>query len=68
MILRHQNPNLIVSHPRICDRWPAKSLDSPDNYHLSAAIGWLGLGNWQEANEELEMIELESRLVYNAGL
>ena len=21
---------------------------------LAAAIGWLGLGNWREANEELE--------------
>jgi hypothetical protein len=28
----------------------------PDSFHLSAAIGWLGLGNWQEANEELEKI------------
>ena len=33
-----------------------KSLDSPNNHHLSAAIGWLELGNWQEANEELEKI------------
>jgi predicted Zn-dependent protease len=33
-----------------------KSLDPPDASHLSAAVGWLQLGNWQEANEELEKI------------
>jgi tetratricopeptide (TPR) repeat protein len=33
-----------------------KSFPAPDSYHLSAAVGWLGLGNWQEANEELEKI------------
>jgi tetratricopeptide (TPR) repeat protein len=33
-----------------------KPLEPPDSFHLSAAIGWLGLGNWQEANEELEKI------------
>jgi Flp pilus assembly protein TadD len=33
-------------------------LDSPDNHHLRAAQGWLGLGNWREANEELEKISL----------
>ena|SRR5271157_3203916 len=33
-----------------------KFLEPPDSHHLSAAIGWLGLGNWQEANEELEKI------------
>lgn len=31
-------------------------LDSPDIHHLRAAQGWLGLGNWREANEELEKI------------
>ena len=31
-------------------------LDSADRFHLSAAIGWVGLGNWREANEELEKI------------
>ena len=31
-------------------------LEPPDSHHLSAAEGWLGLGNWQEANEELEEI------------
>ena len=33
-----------------------KSLEPPDTFHLSAATGWLGLGNWQEALEELEKI------------
>jgi tetratricopeptide (TPR) repeat protein len=33
-----------------------KSLGPPDSHHLQASIGWLGLGNWQEANEELEKI------------
>jgi tetratricopeptide (TPR) repeat protein len=31
-------------------------LDPPDSHHLSAAEGWLGLGDWREANEELEKI------------
>jgi predicted Zn-dependent protease len=38
-----------------------KSLESPDNFHLSAAEGWLGLGNWHEANAELENIAVSSR-------
>jgi len=33
-----------------------KDLPFPDNKHLEAAEGWLGLGNWLEANEELENI------------
>jgi len=33
-----------------------KLLEPPDSHHLSAAEGWLGLGSWQEANEELEKI------------
>jgi Flp pilus assembly protein TadD len=33
-----------------------KEIEPPDSHHLSAAIGWLGLGNWQEANEELDKI------------
>jgi hypothetical protein len=32
------------------------SLDPPDTMHLSAAIGRLGLGDWSEANDELEKI------------
>jgi tetratricopeptide (TPR) repeat protein len=33
-----------------------KPLSPPDSHHLQAAIGWLGLGNHTEANEELEKI------------
>jgi predicted Zn-dependent protease len=33
-----------------------KSLPHPDNRHLEAAEGWLGLGNWQYANDELDQI------------
>jgi tetratricopeptide (TPR) repeat protein len=33
-----------------------KPLEPPDTFHLSAALGWLELGNWREANEELEKI------------
>ena len=32
-----------------------------DQRHLDSAIGWLGLGNWQEANEELDLITPEIR-------
>jgi Flp pilus assembly protein TadD len=31
-------------------------LQPPDSHHLSAAQGWLGLGNQDEANQELEKI------------
>lgn len=31
-------------------------LTRPDILHLEAAQGWLGLGNWHEANEELDQI------------
>jgi Flp pilus assembly protein TadD len=31
-------------------------LDPPDSHHLRAAQGWLELGDWREANEELERI------------
>ncbi len=37
-------------------RSSVEPLDKPDIFHLSAAVGWLELGNWQEANEELERI------------
>ena len=36
-------------------------LEPPDSHHLSAAIGWVELGNWQEANAELEKITLDSQ-------
>jgi len=38
-----------------------KYLDHPDSFHLRAAVGWLELGNWHEANEELENITLLMR-------
>jgi predicted Zn-dependent protease len=33
-----------------------KPLEMPDAHYLSSAIGWLGLGNCQEASHELEKI------------
>jgi predicted Zn-dependent protease len=36
-------------------------LSLSDSRHLNAAEGWLELGNWQEANEELERITPEMR-------
>ena len=38
-----------------------KPLEHPDTFHLQAAIGWLGLGNWREANQELEHITPQLR-------
>jgi tetratricopeptide (TPR) repeat protein len=38
-----------------------KPLEPPDTIHLSAAEGWLGLGNPLEANEELEKITPQLR-------
>ena len=38
-----------------------KKLEPPDSHHLEAAEGWLGLGNWNEANEELEKISAPAR-------
>jgi predicted Zn-dependent protease len=37
------------------------SLEQPDLIHLNAAQGWLELGNWREANEELEEITAARR-------
>lgn len=36
-------------------------LEPPDTHHLLAADGWLELGNFQEANEELDKIILDFR-------
>jgi predicted Zn-dependent protease len=33
-----------------------KPLETPDSFHLEAAVGWLELGNHLEANEELDQI------------
>ena len=38
-----------------------KKLELHDRRHLEAAQGWLGLGNWQEANEELERVTPQMR-------
>jgi Tfp pilus assembly protein PilF len=38
-----------------------QGLAPPDSMHLSAAVGWLELGNWQEANEELEKVTPQLR-------
>jgi predicted Zn-dependent protease len=37
-------------------------LEPPDLMHLRAAEGWLGLGNFVEANEELEKITPDERV------
>jgi predicted Zn-dependent protease len=37
-----------------------KPLQPPDSHHLSAAVGWLGLGRHIEANEELQKIAPEN--------
>lgn len=38
-----------------------RNFSPPDEQRLQAAVGWLGLGNWKEANEELECITPEFR-------
>jgi tetratricopeptide (TPR) repeat protein len=38
-----------------------KSLEPPDIHHLLAAQGWLGLGNFLEADEELDKITPQLR-------
>ena len=42
-------------------RWMTQPLALSDQRHLDAADGWLGLGNWHEANEELEQIGPQMR-------
>jgi tetratricopeptide (TPR) repeat protein len=37
------------------------TLEPPDRHHLSAALGWLGLGNWREAQLELDKISAQNR-------
>jgi predicted Zn-dependent protease len=36
-----------------------QKLEPPDSHHLSAAQGWLGLGDWISANQELDKINAE---------
>ena len=38
-----------------------QELPHPDCQHLEAAEGWLGLGSWREASEELEQIQPQFR-------
>jgi tetratricopeptide (TPR) repeat protein len=33
-----------------------KQIEPPDSHYLSAAMGWLGLGDWREAEAELNRI------------
>ena len=37
------------------------SLQPPDSFHLQAAEGWIGLGSYAEANDELEQIAAANR-------
>jgi tetratricopeptide (TPR) repeat protein len=37
-----------------------KKLEPPDSHHLDAAQGWLGLGDWASANQELDKISSAS--------
>jgi tetratricopeptide (TPR) repeat protein len=37
-----------------------KKLEPPDSHHLDAALGWLGLGDWASANQELDKISPRS--------
>ena len=39
----------------------SSKLEPPDSCHLDAAQGWLGLGDWASANEELDKISPEFR-------
>ena len=38
-----------------------KPLEPPDSHHLSSAQGWLGLGNWREARDDVQRIDPEQR-------
>ena len=46
---------------RKLDFVPVPPLQPPDSMHLEAAQGWLELGNHEEANEELELIDAPLR-------
>jgi tetratricopeptide (TPR) repeat protein len=34
-----------------------EKLEPPDTHYLSAAVGWLELGNWEEASAELDRLD-----------
>jgi tetratricopeptide (TPR) repeat protein len=38
-----------------------ETLDDTDRWHLRAAEGWLGLGSWRDAQQELEAIPAAKR-------
>jgi len=38
-----------------------KALQPPDSLHLQAAEGWIGLGDYAAANDELEQIAAANR-------
>ena len=43
--------------------WPSVDpLEPPDSIHLEAAVGWIELGNHEEADEELDKIEATLRV------
>jgi len=54
MSLAHETRGLSLQNQ------PMKPLHPPDSHHLSAAVGWLGLGRHIEANEELQKIAPEN--------
>jgi tetratricopeptide (TPR) repeat protein len=39
------------------------NIEPPDSHHLRAAEGWLELGNWREADADIERISSEVRLL-----
>ncbi len=39
-----------------------KKLGQSDRFHLEAAQGWVELGEWREANEELDRITPQLRV------
>ena len=51
----------IASSRVLCHISPVNAMEPPDSHHLSAAEGWLGLGNWREARAELNLISPELR-------
>jgi predicted Zn-dependent protease len=40
---------------------PSPELDAADRHHLDAAEGWLGLGDWKSADDELTQISSAMR-------
>lgn len=38
-----------------------KTIEPPDSHHVSAAVGWMELGDWRSALEDLEKVAPEFR-------